>query len=148
MINGSVAGVVGTITANTSGVGRVVAASLTLSLELGLVLLATLSLFMPRRCSAAAERVLTWLSTWLRRLARSLVRRRWGCLVDGLVLVAGLEVAVCVWKLPRDVDGTKGTTRTVTWKRRRPTTGHSRVLVMRIPVRISRKWPAIVGQKR
>lgn len=56
-------------------VGIAVAAWLTAFLELGMLLLAILGLFMPRRCSAAAERAAIWVSTFARRSARKIGRR-------------------------------------------------------------------------
>ncbi len=52
----------------TIAADQIVRALLTLSLELGMALLAILGLFMPRQCSTIVARAATWLSTLLRRL--------------------------------------------------------------------------------
>ena len=75
------------------------------SLGLGLLLLAIATLFIPRQSSAALELVLTWLSIWLRRLAKRIVIKRWACLDVGRLLSVGLEVDVCVLPPQRDRDG-------------------------------------------
>ncbi len=93
------------ISGNMNGVGRAVIALLMSSVELGLLLLAILTLFIPRRCSAVLERVATWLNTSLRRLAQRIVTRRWACLGAGRHLEVGLVVEACNWLRAQKKDG-------------------------------------------
>ena len=92
---------------NMCAVGRVVSALLMSLVALGMVSLAILTLFIPRRCSELGERVLTWLSIWLKRLARKVATKRWEWLGDGLVLVVGLGPGVNGWHQVRVEVGAK-----------------------------------------
>ncbi len=62
---------------NIVGTLKVAHALATSLLELGLMLLAIVTLFMPRRCSELLVRRLTWLSTCLRCLRKGIDRKRW-----------------------------------------------------------------------
>ena len=137
-MNGCVAGLVSFGLGNMNGVSKVVIASLIASLELGMLLLAIATLFIPRRSSALVERLVTWVSTSTRRLTRSIVTKRWGCLGGGLVLVAGLGRDEYDWHLVRTGVGNTGRsnmdTSVLIWL----TVGPFFALVMKIHANISK----------
>ncbi len=132
MVNGYAVGLVSYVRSSISGIGTVVIASLTFSVELGMLLLAILTLFMPRRSSALAERVVIWASTCVRRLARKVVIRRWECKGDGVPHVDGREAAVCGLRQANRRDGKRGCIRGDIFQGVELITGRSQRLALRI----------------
>ena len=136
-MNGYVVGLGSWFIGNTLGVGKLVIALLMSLVALGMLLLATLTLFIPRQCSALVARVAIWVSIWLRHSARRVALKRWEWLGDGLALEVGLGPDGCGLRHLRMGAGKKGTSRTVNSQLIWWTVGRFFVSVMKIQKRTS-----------
>ncbi len=118
MINGFGVGVVSYIRSSISGIGRLVNALLTFSVELGMLLLAILGLFMLRKYSELGVLAVTWASTFVRRLARRVVIRHWECRDVGHPHVDGQEAVECGLGQALERDGRREYTSEDTYRAR------------------------------